>query len=103
MSNLVGDRFQITIDKSLRDRLGIRPGDLAVERVEDGKLVIEFVPRAHRESLLGIAKRYATRPLEPITDWEAYFTEVWAARVQEIEGGPEADSRQSGRPTASST
>ena len=33
MPNVVGERFQITIDKRVREELGIKPGDRAIERV----------------------------------------------------------------------
>jgi AbrB family looped-hinge helix DNA binding protein len=33
MPNVVGERFQITIDKKVREELGIKAGDLAIERV----------------------------------------------------------------------
>ena len=64
MANVVGERFQITIDKAVRRSLGIKPGDLAVERVEDGRLVVDFIPAPHRESLRGIFKR----PGQPVFD-----------------------------------
>ena len=44
MTNKVGERYQITIDKAVREKLGIQPGDQAVEWVEDGRLVIGFLP-----------------------------------------------------------
>jgi len=84
MPNVVGERFQITIDKKVREELGIKPGDHAVERVEDGRLVIDFMPRPHRESMLGWLKKRGYN-VEPITDWEAYFDRVWAARAAEID------------------
>jgi len=37
MANVVGERFQITIDKKVREELGVQPGDQAVEFVEDGR------------------------------------------------------------------
>ena len=61
MTNVVGERYQITIDKKIRDELGIEPGDRAVERIEDGRLVVTFVPKPHSRSLLGILRR-ARRP-----------------------------------------
>ena len=91
MANVVGDRFQITIEKKVRDALGIRAGDLAVERVEDGRLVVEFVPKPHHRSLLGVLKRPGH---EPIADWAAVKEEAWAARVGEIVEVLEADSRR---------
>lgn len=84
MANVVGERFQITIDKKVRRELGIRPGDLAVERVQDGKLVVTFMPKPHRRSQLGALRPFIKGPIEPITDWAAYKDRVWAARTEEI-------------------
>ena len=83
MANVVGDRYQITIAKQVREELGLKPGDLAIERVEDGRLVIEF-SHPHRESMLGILKAHATKPIVPIEDWEAVKDRAWAARSAEI-------------------
>jgi bifunctional DNA-binding transcriptional regulator/antitoxin component of YhaV-PrlF toxin-antitoxin module len=81
MPNVVGERFQITIDKAVREELGVQPGDLALEHVEGGRLVVDFMPRPHNRSLYGIFRRPVQ---EPITDWEAYRDKVWAARTAEI-------------------
>lgn len=81
MANVVGERFQITIDKKVREDLGIQPGDMAVEKVEGGRLVVYFVPKPHRESLLGILKQPG---LEPITDWQEVKEAAWAERSSEI-------------------
>lgn len=93
MSNVVGERFQITIDKKVREALGIKPGDEAVEWVEDGHLVIGFLPRPHNESMLGIIKTMTGRTIEPISDWEALKDRAWAARSAEIMETLESDSR----------
>jgi len=84
MPNVVGDRFQITIDKKVREQLGLKPGDQAVEWVEDGRLVVSFLPRPHHDSMLGILKRYTDKPIEPITDWQAVKDAAWDARAKEI-------------------
>lgn len=94
MSNVVGERFQVTIDKKVREQLGIRPGDQAVEWVEDGRLVVAFLPRPHNESMLGIVKRYVKEPIEPITDWQAVKERAWQARSAEIMAALGADSRR---------
>lgn len=91
MSNVVGERFQITIGKSVREQLGIKPGDRAVERVEDGRLVIDFVPAPHNDSLFGIF-RDPSRP--PITDWQAVRDRAWDMRVAEINGRIDLDDEQ---------
>jgi len=81
MANIVGERFQITIGKKVREQLGVKAGDLAIERVDDGRLVVEFVSRPHRESLLGI---FRDPDLPPITDWQAVKDRAWKARAAEI-------------------
>jgi AbrB family looped-hinge helix DNA binding protein len=95
MSNVVGDRFQITIDKRVRDELGVRPGDLAIERVEGGRLVVSFVPRPHRESLLGVLRR----PGSPaIGDWGRLMEDARGARSAEIMGSLDGGgARKEGR------
>lgn len=84
MPNVVGERFQITIDKKVREALGVTAGDLAIERVQDGRLVVTFAPGPHRKSQLGILRAYARKPVEPITDWAAYRERVWSARSAEL-------------------
>jgi AbrB family looped-hinge helix DNA binding protein len=89
MTNVVGERFQITIDKKVREQLGVKPGDQAVERVEEGRLVVYFMPRPHNESLLGILKKPG---MKPITDWQALRDAAWKARSAEIMDALEKDS-----------
>ena len=84
MPNVVGERYQITIDKKVREQLGLRAGDQAVEWVEDGRMIVAFLPRPHHESMLGILKRYTDQPIEPITDWQAVKDAAWDARAKEI-------------------
>ena len=94
MTNVVGERYQITIDKRVREQLGIKPGDQAIEWIEDGRLVVGFLPKPHNESMLGILKKLSSQPIEPITDWEALKDRAWAARTAEITEALEADSRR---------
>ncbi len=49
----VGERYQVVIERDARRELGVRPGDRAVETVENGRLIITFLPARHRRSLLG--------------------------------------------------
>lgn len=53
MSSRVGERGQVTIEKAIREELGVYAGDQAIQRVEDGRVVLEFVPGPHRRSLSG--------------------------------------------------
>ena len=82
----VGERGQITIERQIREQLGIRPKDLAVQRVEDGKLVVEFVRpyEAHMRSLGGILGPSPRQPREPLDIDEAVATgiaEEWRQSV----------------------
>lgn len=82
MANVVGERFQITIDKRVRERLGVKPGDRAVEWVEDGRLVVYFMPKPHNESLRGILRNPELAPRH--VDITAEREAAWAARSAEI-------------------
>ena len=64
-SSRVGERGQITIDKRIREELGVYAGDRAVQRVDDGRVVIEFVPGPHHRSLAGALRgKVAKRPAD---------------------------------------
>lgn len=70
MTSTVGERGQITIEKAIREELAVYAGDVAVQRIENGRVVIEFVPAPHRRSLAG-ALREKVRPIADDADWEA--------------------------------
>jgi hypothetical protein len=53
----VTTRGQITIDRSARKELGVRPGMVAHQRVVDGRLEVVFLPAPHRRSLAGQLRR----------------------------------------------
>ena len=92
MPNKVGDRYQITIDKAVRERLGVQPGDLAIERIEDGLLVVEFLPRTHDRSLRGILRRDPVPPGS--TNSTAEKEAAWTARAQELSAPATTKSRR---------
>jgi AbrB family looped-hinge helix DNA binding protein len=92
MPNVVGDRFQITIDKRVREQLGIKPGDRAVEYIENGLLVVEFLPRPHDRSLRGILKRPEVQPWT--TDSAVEKDAAWVARSAEVTASLSEDSER---------
>ncbi len=53
MASRVGERGQITIEKAIREELAIYAGDETVQRVEEGRIVIDVIPGRHRRSLAG--------------------------------------------------
>ena len=76
MASRVGERGQITIEKAIREELGIYAGDEAVQRVEDGRIVIEVVPGRHRRSLAGSLRGKVTRQPEDEA-WSALRAAAW--------------------------
>jgi bifunctional DNA-binding transcriptional regulator/antitoxin component of YhaV-PrlF toxin-antitoxin module len=76
MSSRVGERGQITIEKAIREELGVYAADEAVQRIEDGRLVIEFVPGRHRRSLAG-SLRDKTRRKPADESWDALRQAAW--------------------------
>ena len=53
MVHLVGPKGQVVIAKEIRDRLGVEPGWVALQRLEGDHVEVYFVPPAHRKSLKG--------------------------------------------------
>ena len=82
MATSVGERGQITIEKAIREELGVYAGALAVQRIEDGKLIVEFVPAPHQRSLAGILR-------DKVTHWPA--DEDWATLRDAAEETPDPD------------
>jgi AbrB family looped-hinge helix DNA binding protein len=76
MASRVGERGQITIEKGIREELGICAGDEAVQRVEDGRIVIEIVSGRHRRSLAGSLKNKVSRRPDD-ESWEALRQAAW--------------------------
>ncbi len=69
MASRVGERGQITIEKQIREELGVYSGDQAIQRVVDGRVVVEFVPGPHRRSLAGVLAGKVTKRLHD-ESWE---------------------------------
>jgi AbrB family looped-hinge helix DNA binding protein len=78
----VGERGQVTIEKAIREELGVYAGDVAVQRVEGRRVIIEFVPAPHRRSLAGSLRD----KVRPISDDES-----WAAVHELAESTPDPD------------
>ena len=91
MSSLVGTRGRITIDKEIRDRLGLKPGWRVFQRIEGDTVVLEFHAPRGRRSPAGILTGKATRTFETDEELYAAIEESWDVVAQEVErvGVPE--------------
>lgn len=86
----VSDRGQITIDKSIRKRLDVKPGMIAYQRVVEGwKLEIIFLPAPHRRSQFGAFYREGEPP-GPMTG-EELEEAVMEAIAEELRLAEESD------------
>jgi bifunctional DNA-binding transcriptional regulator/antitoxin component of YhaV-PrlF toxin-antitoxin module len=90
----VGERGQITIEREIRQQLDIKPKDIAVQRVQDGRLVVEFVrpPEPHMRSLAGILGPSPGQPPEPL-DVDGTVAESVAAEWRQSVARDMADDR----------
>ena len=76
MASRVGERGQITIEKSIREELSIYAGDETIQRVEGGRIVIDIVPGRHRRSLAGSLQDKVGRTPDD-EDWQALRDAAW--------------------------
>jgi bifunctional DNA-binding transcriptional regulator/antitoxin component of YhaV-PrlF toxin-antitoxin module len=83
MSSLVGTKGQVTISKEIRDALGVKAGWRAIQRLENGRVVIEFLPPRHRRSLAGILTdaTHVRAPTEE--DLHAGIEQAWEGAVRQ--------------------
>lgn len=72
----VGQKGQVVIARELREKLGIQPGWLTIQRVVGNQLHMEFVPPEHERSLLGMLSGYSKTGDES-TAWQEGAAEEW--------------------------
>ena len=92
----VGERGQITIEREIREKLGVRPRDIAVQRVQDGRLVVEFVRphEPHMRSLariLGPSPRRLTEPPDIDDAVGQGLAEEWRQSEANVQANVQAD------------
>ena len=83
MANRVGPKGQIVIEKELRDRLGVKPGWVALQRLVGDRLEISFVPPPHKRSLLGALAQYTAVRVPAGEEWNDALESAWDAAAQE--------------------
>ncbi len=86
MSTRVGTKGQVTIEKGIRDTLGVRPGWRALQRLDGDRVVIEFLPPKHRRSLVGILTDKTTVRIPSTEALEEAIEQAWEAAAREAMG-----------------
>ena len=86
MANVVGTKGQVVINKEIRQKLGIEPGWLALQRIVDGHVEISFLPPEHNRSLKGILAPYTKVRIAPGKEWDEARRKAWEMAAREQEG-----------------
>jgi bifunctional DNA-binding transcriptional regulator/antitoxin component of YhaV-PrlF toxin-antitoxin module len=89
MSYLVGSKGQIVIAKQIRERLGVEPGAVALQRLVGDHVEVYFLPPEHTRSLKGSLRAYAQGKTIPPERWNEAREEAWKRAAREREGLPE--------------
>ncbi len=89
MASKVGRKGQVVIEKEIRERLGVEPGSLAIQKVVGDHVEIYFVPPVHRTSLLGVLAA-STRRRVPVEEWDRAREQAWAEAAREKFGPTDA-------------
>ena len=109
MKRKVGSRGEVIIAKDIRDRLGIEPGWVALQRLVDDHVEIHFLPPEHNRSLRGALSQYTTVRIpgdealeQAIEDsWDMAILEdpEWSEEWKRIQGVRRSDSAEPGTDT----
>lgn len=83
MRYAVGKKGQVVIAKDIRDRLGVGPGWMTIQRVVNGHLQIDFIPPEHNRSLRGALAKYAKRSIPTGRAWRRARERAWREAARE--------------------
>ncbi len=87
MAAKVGTKGQVVVEKEIRDRLGIKPGWMAIQRLVDDHVELYFVPPEHNRSLMGGLKKYIKGGEVPSDeDWHEVKERAWTIAAEEKVG-----------------
>ena len=83
MSYLVGPKGQIVISKSIRERLGVKPGWVALQRLVGDRVEVYFLPPEHRDSLKGSLAKYSRTHIPQGEAWENARNAAWETAARD--------------------
>lgn len=93
MTYSVGLKGQIVIAKEIRDRLGVAPGWVALQRLVGNHVEVYFLPPAHRKSLKGSLARHIKARAGSGEEWSRARESAWRKAAREKEY-PAANGQQ---------
>jgi bifunctional DNA-binding transcriptional regulator/antitoxin component of YhaV-PrlF toxin-antitoxin module len=83
MSYSVGQKGQIVIAKEIRERLGVGPGWVALQRLVGDHVEVYFVPPEHRKSLKGSLKKHIRSRVAPGEEWDRAREAAWSEAARD--------------------
>ena len=83
MAYLVGSKGQVVIAKQIRERLGVKPGYVALQRLVEDRVEIYFLPPEHRESLKGGLSAYLKAHVPQGEAWDEAREAAWETAASE--------------------
>ena len=85
MAYLVGPKGEIVIAKDIRDRLGVEPGWISLQRLVDDHVELYFLPPGHRKSLKGSLAEHVKVHVGEGKEWDKAREETWKMEAQDRE------------------
>ncbi len=67
----IGKKGQIVIPKEIREKYNIKPGDIIIFKIQDGKLILEKI----QEKMKDILK--ASKPIESSLEFQKRLRDEW--------------------------
>jgi len=85
LANVVGTKGQVVINKEIRQKLGIEPGWLALQRIVDDHVEVYFLPSEHNRSLAGSLKEHIKPGVAEGLSWHEIRELAWSEAVKDWE------------------
>ena len=92
MAHVVGAKGQVVIAKEIRERLGVEPGWMALQRVVDDHVEVYFVAPEHRKSLKGSLAAHLKVRVPSEEEWDRAREAAWDKAARKKIGARERAS-----------
>ena len=86
MATKVGTKGQVVVEKQIREKLGVKPGWMAIQRLVDDHVELYFVPPEHNRSLMGSLKKYIKVQVPEGEAWDRAREQAWTIAAEEKMG-----------------